>query len=343
MASNLSHAQSSQRHEGVLQIDIRVQGPESEGSESYCSDDSASTSTTSSNSIKINLTVEHQSERYVSHVTIDTSEDNSFNDVCDELDLLRPEGSCTDDKAIERYYILSGNLQTEVKSPFRVPSHLETAAKLYQSRTFSRFEILETISSKETKNSTTVLQTVQNKLSNAKIQCKPESQDDFIPETTLREIMSEETLRQLFKEDEDLSNLSDFETVLDEICANGYKLLATILLAGIKPMGKTLLGFKEASILDFSMPFQRKPRFPLGFVTPCDYHNIFKNQWSTIAFVFNPYDDTAKKKKILDKEMVIPLLEMVELHCGGFGEVYKIKIHPDHQNLSSVEEVSHSF
>jgi hypothetical protein len=155
--------------------------------------------------------------------------------------------------------------------------------------------------------------------------------------------MSKEKLRALFHEDKDLSELPDFEEVLEEICVDCYKLLATILLADIKPVGKMLLGFKNASMLDGDMPFKRKLRFPLEFVTTCEYNNIFNNQWSTIAFVLKPYDKTTKKDRILDKEMVMPFVEMEQLHCGGFGEVFKVKVHPAHQNLSKVDEVGGSF
>jgi hypothetical protein len=327
----------SKRHD----VQIRVQGPESDGSaSSYCSDDSASSSSTSPHSIKINLTVEHQSERYLSTLTIDNSDNKNFKNICDKLESLRPEGSGTDDEIIECYYILSGTFQSEIKSPFRVASHLAKATDQYQSNSFTRFEVRETISFKITKDGTTALKTLQNKLSNAKIHCQPESQGDFIPESTLREIMNEGAVRALFKEDPDLFKIRDFEQVLQETCMDGYKLLASIILADIKTVGKTLLGFREASMLDVDMPFERKLRYPLDCVTDCEYNNIFNNQWSTIAFTLKPYDESMRNGWILDKEMVMPFLEMRKLNCGGFGDVYKIKVHPAHQNLSEIEAVS---
>ncbi|KAF2630599.1 kinase-like protein [Macroventuria anomochaeta] len=68
----------------------------------------------------------------------------------------------------------------------------------------------------------------------------------------------------------------------------------------------------------------------MRFKKPADTEDFLKKQWSVLAWRFPEFDGVVSHKDLEDG-MILPYLSHKHVsRKGGFGDVYKVEIHPDH-------------
>jgi hypothetical protein len=68
----------------------------------------------------------------------------------------------------------------------------------------------------------------------------------------------------------------------------------------------------------------------MSFKTAADTETFLKKQWSVLAWTFPEFDRTVSHEDFED-EVILPYLSHKHIaRKGGFGDVYKVEIHPDH-------------
>ena len=64
---------------------------------------------------------------------------------------------------------------------------------------------------------------------------------------------------------------------------------------------------------------------------------FYKSQWIVLSPFFKLEDDGKPRHLKVPNDAVLPFESIEHAGKGGFGDVYKIRIHPDHHNFSSSE------
>jgi hypothetical protein len=321
-------------------LQINIQGTDSDGSfpshSSWPARSSSSTLPSTSTSVEAVLVV--KSDGAARHcetpILIDVAVDSdAFNRVMKKLKTFRV--SCNPgSRSLTIRCILSkaGSQSAPVSKPCSSPKQLELAVQSFRSGDYDTLEIEDTIELQTKPSQTPARTRLREGLSGKRV--LSELDGFFIPESSLEEILNDHDLESLCSEDPDFSQLYN-----DNPETKSYrKLLATCLLAGINSMGEKLCRFQRNELLDDCMPFNSECRPGFFDDSDHDYQNICDNQWQTIPFQFKPYDQMPKTA--FDKEIIIPIIEKEELDSGGFGSVFKVRIHEEYQKIPTKDEVS---
>ena len=211
---------------------------------------------------------------------------------------------------------------------------LRQALDQYRSRGFTRIELHRTIEGCR-ESATTIRQTVQTLLHSKMISSKHHGQ--FIPFDVLGETLSKNLVWRLFQKDEMLARLdaSRFTELVDKIHREGLRFLTTIILANINPFGNLIIDFNRFDMLDSAMPFNLVdfPHLCIGKYGHYTCGLILQNQWPTIALELKPYTKEFISQQPFSADYIIPFEEMKPLYEGGFGDVWRVKIHHAYQHI----------
>jgi len=187
--------------------------------------------------------------------------------------------------------------------------------------------------------------TVRRRLLNALIEAKVQDPEHrwFIPAHVLRNILSEQNITELFREIDKLEASTTDHKQISKISRDGFKLLATVLLADIKPFGFLLRQFWEHDIYDAALPFNVSDDHRPFFCSPLQYDHICTFQWQTMAVEL----EGAKPSDLntvhhYNAQWIIPFVEKHKVGSGGFGDVYKVKLAPSHQKIYELPSVGAS-
>jgi len=291
-------------------------------------------------SLSVLLRVVQDSQSIDFLIQVDASNEETFSEVEGQLKRLRNKLNVSGNANSKCMMILSGGNQRKKERPLSCDGHLTEALEDYQSGGFTTFVIEETIE-KYPAASVSLQQTLRNRLVEKRIRGKY-NESDFIPTESIVGILSEENIRRLAHGDEELRTCAreKLNAHISQIYRECQKLLAAILLADINPFGSLLLKFIDNAQVDRFLPFDpdRCPSFCKS--ERHQYEKICKYQWQVVPLDLKPYDNGRSARNRFRKECIIPFTEMERLNEGGFGDVFKVKVHPDYQKFPVITGVS---
>jgi len=150
----------------------------------------------------------------------------------------------------------------------------------------------------------------------------------FVPRQSLLKLISRHHVRSALESckavpPERLDNL------VSRIMSGARKIFAILVMLGGQE--KEIVRFIEHDNLqglpiDFRLPFSMPE---LKRLLPSIWDDFYEKQWEFSAPVF--LDDT--EHRTLDDFAVLPFVKNDKIADGGFGEVFRIELHPGHQNV----------
>jgi hypothetical protein len=162
---------------------------------------------------------------------------------------------------------------------------------------------------------------------------------DFLPHSHIPKLITEAAIiEELELEDKDGDLEKDKDKILvDFILKHAKKVFATTIITGISSndLYKVMQTFKDNTppFQDDSLPLKKDVMSKLAcfsgkFWNKLRTHNFLKNQWIFFAPVFSK----SKFKLDLEPEHIFPFIEKSnDVKEGTFSHVYKVTIHPSHQ------------
>lgn len=89
-------------------------------------------------------------------------------------------------------------------------------------------------------------------------------------------------------------------------------------------------GVKGAKVLQSSQSIGNTPKPYVKFKKPADTEDFLRKQWSVLAWKLPRFDEVVSHTDLGDG-MILPYLSNKhDSRRGGFGDVYKVEIHPDY-------------
>lgn len=156
----------------------------------------------------------------------------------------------------------------------------------------------------------------------------------FVPEGALRRLLSSPEVQHEIPAILQNAKVEFYRQleILDTINAGGYKIFGILVV--IDQM-QYITNFIETDLflkrdLDSRIPLKLSD---IEAIIPCveSATKFYKVQWMFVAPVFG--DDRSHRR--LEDHAVLPFEKSEKLGQGGFGKVFKVTLHPDHQNLVS--------
>lgn len=180
---------------------------------------------------------------------------------------------------------------------------------------------------------------------------KTHFQHRFIPNSHVREIVTAEAVRIELEK----SNYSTFRRIhKDPVTTedhSAYKKILTILYLIKKP--SKIRTFVNCGVCDKDLPLviyqssnrpHRLPELrsrcndsarPIIFRRRDYTDDFFHSQWRVLAPVFSKDEEGRDPRIILEPEAILPFISHSKVTQGGFSDVYKTEIHPDHHSLGT--------
>lgn len=202
-------------------------------------------------------------------------------------------------------------------------------------RGFTHLRLVATYLSGELLASPTAQEEIFSKLHDARIMRKDKIY--FIPDDKISEILSGDLLEQICNE---ISENGAILTI-DELRDKGSKLLATLILAHVKHLGKVFNGFWQIGWRDQQMPFDRDS-YP-QFCTHNEWNDIYDHQGQVLDVPVKliPIGQKDKPQEFREHDS-LPFTEIRELGKGGFGTVWEIQMDIHHKPLYKVTSFAES-
>ena len=150
----------------------------------------------------------------------------------------------------------------------------------------------------------------------------------FVPNGELEKITTKDMVRTIIRS----CNLDECDRpeILDVIFTGAQKILGILILID-KPHLITKFIEKDnyrASQLDSWLPLSKSTLEPIIHKSTQDF---WEKQWEFLAPTFS----NQQVHRSLDKEIILPFISKEYIDEGGFGDVYKIEVHPSHVSGSS--------
>jgi hypothetical protein len=173
----------------------------------------------------------------------------------------------------------------------------------------------------------------------------------FIPHNRINELVTEDAVQfELTKANLSMTKISRVmkPRVSADECTSYRKILAILHL--MRRSSKIRLFVKER-VCDSHLPLMeascpagpgkcyelrsgRVPGSSIRFKKRADAKEFLERQWSVLAPFFQGSDGTYIPHNDFESEVILPFLSYEETAKeGGYGKVFKVKIHPDHHSL----------
>lgn len=149
----------------------------------------------------------------------------------------------------------------------------------------------------------------------------------FVPYQTLCQLLTEHVIFEVLRSAAVPQH--EIDEILNVIVQYGRRVFATLALLGYESLFSK---FIQADQFQEQFPDHRLPYSEASLITiiPKTVAVDFEEkQWQFIAPIFS-------KKNIhrfLALNTILPFIKNKELGEGGFGTVFEIEVHPEHQNL----------
>ena len=174
-----------------------------------------------------------------------------------------------------------------------------------------------------------------------KLRCPIDDGDRFfIPHRLLYELLSREKITNAIKECKDFPPYY-LDELVEKIVRGGRRTFAILVL--IKGEEGLISRFIESdnfqnSPLDMKLPFSKDVLVSLIPAETVD--DFYETQWELAAPIFSE----GVMHRYFDSKVRLPYIQSEEMNAeGGFGVMYEIEIHPDHQRFSSLSGPSVSY
>jgi hypothetical protein len=115
------------------------------------------------------------------------------------------------------------------------------------------------------------------------------------------------------------------EQIVDHILRDGIKIFSALVL--IDEISSILCFIEEDLLQDARLPFELSTlsdKLSLPFA-----RDFFERQWDFSS----PQLFRGTLTRSLDKRILLPFVKDNWIDEGGFGKIFEIKLHPDHQDL----------
>lgn len=162
------------------------------------------------------------------------------------------------------------------------------------------------------------------------LRCQNAHRQWFIPQQSLRQLMSKDKIREALRESGTKAYLLDETTSF--VFKNGVKIFSILILIHQSSLIDCFI--KSDQLQDRRLPFDSeflKNEILIDY-TQENAQEFYEKQWEFIAPEF--FRGTLTRS--LNKNVVLPFITNKEIDEGGFGTVYEIALHPDHQKLDNV-------
>ncbi|KAF2810677.1 kinase-like protein [Mytilinidion resinicola] len=154
--------------------------------------------------------------------------------------------------------------------------------------------------------------------------------DFFIPLHSLYTLVTEAIVRDALS----VSSIEWYriDGITDKIYPGGRRIFAILVMLDgrIAEITRFIeLDNLQDSPIDHKLPFSEQD---LRMLVPSIAEDFYRLQWEFCA----PILSTGVEHRFLDLRTVLPFTENTKIGEGGLGEVFRISIHPDHQNMAMI-------
>jgi hypothetical protein len=144
----------------------------------------------------------------------------------------------------------------------------------------------------------------------------------YIPHNSLKRLLKQGIIQSALKGH---VNSYQLEQIEEKVIRDGVKIFAVLVLAD--DVASILRFIEEDLLQDVRLPFELsvledKVSLPSS-------QKFFKHQWE----VSSPQFFRGTLTRSLDKRTLLPFVKDDRIAEGGFGDIYEIEFHPDHQDL----------
>ena len=215
---------------------------------------------------------------------------------------------------------------------------------------------------------------LKNTIELEKREWPPDENKYFLPRSIIDALIDKDSVQETLRTEMSKNSVQDIRRYTSCVLRSS-KILFTIFLC-MSDLDMSVLGnLLDEGIRDRHLPFSRVPKpifsasnhngYRLGKVDhencsrgdhkDCDIKSLSdldqpairqfcERQWLALAPIFE-LSSSAVRHYNFAPGTIMPFLEGEALRSGGFGEVWKVRIHPAHQKLlkSATPEVSHIF
>lgn len=122
----------------------------------------------------------------------------------------------------------------------------------------------------------------------------------------------------------------------EHIRAKALRALAMLILAGVNPAGIPSCSWRQC-LEDQNLPF-RQQASPPPFMSRSVYQAVCSVQWTLLTPVLQKSPNSSGAWPAYDREHILPFIDRTPINSGGFGQVFKIKLHPSHHLAQEVSD-----
>jgi hypothetical protein len=155
----------------------------------------------------------------------------------------------------------------------------------------------------------------------------------FVPQKLLYRLLTRNVVSTAI---ESLAQIPGYRVIdiVDKIMKGGQKVFAILVL--LKGEEARIVDFMkhdqfQHAPLDFKLPFSMET---LSGIVPEIAEEFYRIQWEFVAPVFS----RGVVHRELHERTRLPFVQNVLIGDGGFGDVYEVELHPDHQIFPFVPE-----
>lgn len=122
----------------------------------------------------------------------------------------------------------------------------------------------------------------------------------------------------------------------EHIRTKALRTLAVLILAGANPAGIPDCSWRQC-LEDQNLPF-RQQASSLPFMSRSVYQAVCSVQWTLLTPVLQKSPNSSGAWPAYDREHILPFIDRTPINSGGYGQVYKVKLHPFHHLAQEVSD-----
>ena len=173
----------------------------------------------------------------------------------------------------------------------------------------------------------TTLEKIRSKLQTEMLRKDAAGQESrkFIPEGSLQQLLRSEDITNSLRDPKLGIPWYKIETTKSTVLQTASKVFAILIDLGLE---SKLIDFIEHDLLDSSLPAS-KDRLREVLHEASELFSFEQLQWDYFPYRIS----RGQYAKKIPKPMVFPYTEQTQIGSGGFSTVYRVVVHPDHQDL----------
>ncbi|KAL9028794.1 MAG: hypothetical protein Q9196_002888 [Gyalolechia fulgens] len=156
----------------------------------------------------------------------------------------------------------------------------------------------------------------------------------FLPKESLDQILHRENISESLRDSSFRIQPHKFMSTVDLVFQEGKRVFAILVETKLE---SAFVDLVEHRILDRALPVSEE-RLEHILDNSTDRQQFVERQWSYLAYDFPRIQYVQR----LSVDYVLPYVEQIEIEGGGFSRVYKVHVHPTHQNIEDESQVKSS-